>query len=50
MITKLNDGCNKYKMKIHKKKTTILIFIKKALHSNITTENDKLETVQCYTY
>jgi len=50
MITKLNNGGNEYKIKINKNETKILICSKKALHSNITIGNEKLETVQRYTY
>jgi len=50
MLTKMNDSFNEYKMKINKNKTKILICSKKALFSNITINNEKLETVQRYTY
>jgi len=50
MLTKMNDSCNEYKMKINKNKSKILICSKKALLSNITIKNEKLKTVQCNTY
>lgn len=50
MLTKMNDSCKEYKMKINKSKTKILICSKQESLSNITIENEKLETVQCYTY
>lgn len=50
MLTKMNDSCKEYKMKINKSKTKILICSKQELLSNITIENEKLETVQCFTY
>ncbi|KAF0761648.1 Retrovirus-related Pol polyprotein LINE-1 [Aphis craccivora] len=50
MLTKMNDSCKEYKMKINKSKTKISICSKQELLSNITIENEKLETVQCFTY
>lgn len=50
MLTKMNDSCKEYKMKINKSKTKILICSKQELLSNISIENEKLETVQCFTY
>ncbi|KAF0733289.1 Retrovirus-related Pol polyprotein LINE-1 [Aphis craccivora] len=50
MLTKMNDSCKEYNMKINKSKTKILICSKQELLSNITIENEKLETVQCFTY
>jgi len=50
MLTKLNDSCKQYKIKINKNKTKLLICSKQALFSNITIENEKLGTVQCFTY
>lgn len=46
----MNDSCKEYKMKINKNKTKILICSKQALISDLTIENEKLETVQCFTY
>lgn len=39
MLTKMNDNCKEYKVKINKKETKILIFNKHALNLNITIEN-----------
>jgi len=50
MLTKINDSCNKFKIKININKTKILKCSIKALLLNITIENEKLETVQFYTY
>ncbi|CAI6362900.1 unnamed protein product [Macrosiphum euphorbiae] len=50
MLTKMNDSCEEYKMNINKSKTKILICSKQELLSNITIANEKLETVQCFTY
>lgn len=41
----MNDNCKEYEVKMNKKKTKILIFNKQTLNSNITIENEKLETV-----
>uniref|UniRef100_A0A2S2QAL0 Reverse transcriptase domain-containing protein n=1 Tax=Sipha flava TaxID=143950 RepID=A0A2S2QAL0_9HEMI len=48
ILTKMNDSCKEYKMKINNSKTKILICSKQKLLSNITIENEKLETVQCF--
>jgi len=50
MLTKMNDSCKEYGMKINENKTKILICSKQELISNITVEGEKLETVQCFTY
>jgi len=41
MLTKMNDSCKEYGMKINKKKTKILICSKQELTSNIIIEDEK---------
>jgi len=50
ILTKMNDSCKEYGIKINKNKTKILICSKQELISNIIIENENLETVQCFTY
>lgn len=46
MLTKMNDSCKEYRMKINKSKIKILICNTQELTSNIIIEDEKLETVQ----
>lgn len=51
MLTKINETCKEYKIKINKNgKTKILICNKQALFFNIKILNEKSETIKLYTY
>lgn len=50
ILTKINDSCKQYKMKINKSKRKILICSKQVQTSDIIIEDKTLEMVQCFTF
>lgn len=50
MLKKMYDSCKEYGMKINKSKIKILICSKQESTSNTIIEDEKLETIQCFTY